>query len=200
MTSRLSRVRVYLASSLDGFIAGANDDLSWLPDEPPEADPEPGVLTYEAFIADVGALLMGRRTYDVVQGFGVEWPWGDRPVLVASHRELDAGAPETARRVEGPIAELVRQAQAAAGGRDVYLDGGVLIRQACEAGLVDDLTITLAPVALGSGHPLFAGLSRPYAMKVVEVHRYHAGMIQLRLEPMRPVADRPAHTDTPRPS
>lgn len=183
MTHRNSRVRVYIASSLDGFIAGEGDDLSWLPSEPPEEEPEPGVLTYEAFMESVGALLMGRRTYDVVRGFDVDWPYGQRPVLVATHRELDVGAPPTVRRVDGPIESLVDAAKAAAKGRDVYIDGGVLIRQACAAGLVDDFTITIAPVALGAGHSLFGGLSKSYAMSLEGVHRYHGGMLQLRLKP-----------------
>lgn len=194
MTEHRSRVRVYIACSLDGFIAGRDDDLSWLPDDPPEEDPEPGTLSYEEFIADIGVLLMGRRTYDVVRSFDVDWPWGERPVLVASHRDLDEGAPATVRRVEGSIETLIREARKAGGGRDVYIDGGVLIRQACEAGLVDDLTVTIAPIALGSGHPLFAGLNEAYAMEVVEVHRYHGGMVQLRLEPKNRHQDQPTST------
>ena len=95
-----ARVRAFLAMSLDGFIAGDDDDLSWLPEPPYEDAGSAGALTWERFMDDVGALLMGRGTYDVVRSFDVEWPWGDRPVLVATHRELDEGAPEPVRRVE----------------------------------------------------------------------------------------------------
>jgi len=183
MSPAAPRVRVYLAASLDGFIAGEDDDLSWLPEPPYDDEPGPGAVTYEDFIAEVGALLMGRRTYDVVRGFDVPWPYGDRPVLVASRRELDEGAPDTVRRVEGPVEELVVRARETAAGKDVYLDGGVLIRQACAAGLVDELVLTLAPVALGSGHPLFAGLERRYRMEVVGMASFSGGMVQLRLVP-----------------
>lgn len=180
------RVRVYIATSLDGFIAGPDDDLTWLDAPGPgvgSPPSEPGALDYEAFIADVGALLMGRRTYDVVRGFDVPWPYGDRPVLVATHRPLDEGPPPTVRRVEGRIGELVALAKDAAAGRDVYLDGGVLIRQAAEAGLIDEFTVTVAPIALGSGHPLFAGMGSPYPLRVVSHHTYAGGMVQLRLVP-----------------
>ncbi len=123
------RVRVYIATSLDGFIAGPGDDLSWLPgsDEMSaglEDATRGGELTYEAFMADVGALLMGRRTYDVVRGFDVPWPFEDHPVLVATWRPLDPGAPATVRAVAGDIRDMVSLALEAAGGRDVYLDGG----------------------------------------------------------------------------
>ncbi|MEM1203320.1 MAG: dihydrofolate reductase family protein [Acidobacteriota bacterium] len=184
-----SNVRVYLACSLDGFIAGPDHDLSWLPDgegdgEDPGAS-EPGTLDYEAFIADVGALLMGRNTYDVVRGFDVPWPYGERPVLVATRRSLDSDPPATVQAIEGPIEELVQTAKAAAGGGDVYLDGGGLIRQAAEADLIDEITLTLAPIALGQGIPLFAGLKRRYAMEIVSHHDHPFGMVQLRARPKR---------------
>ena len=120
---------------------------------------------------------------ELVTGFGVEWPYGERPVLVASHRELGPDSPRTVRRVEGPIEELVVQAKQAAAGRDVYLDGGVLIRQACEAGLVDELVISFAPTALGAGHPLFAGLLSPYRMRFADIQPHPGGMLQVRMVP-----------------
>lgn len=183
-----SMVRVYLASSIDGFIAGPDDDLSWLPDSDqltgaPDTDPD--ALQYDEFIAGVGALLMGRGTYDVVRGFGVPWPYGDRPVLVATHRALDEDPPATVRAVQGSIAELIEEAKSAAGGMDVYLDGGSLVRQAAEAGLIDELTITIAPVALGAGHPLFAGMKVRYPLEIVSHHRSGGGMLQMRLRPRR---------------
>jgi dihydrofolate reductase len=177
------RVRVFLAASLDGFIAGPGHDLSWLPDLRGEDFEGLDVLTYDRFIADVGALLMGRATYDVVRGFDVPWPYAERPVLVASHRPLDDDAPSRVRRVEGPIEAMVAAAKDAAAGRDVYLDGGALIGQACGAGLVDELVVTLAPVALGSGHPLFGGLAAAYRLEVTDVRPHPGGMVQLRLAP-----------------
>lgn len=76
--AQTSKLRVYIATSLDGFIAGPDDDLSWLtgaepgetPSAPPAPDPESGALSLEDFLAEVGCVLMGRRTFDVVQGFG----------------------------------------------------------------------------------------------------------------------------------
>jgi dihydrofolate reductase len=188
------RVRVYIATSLDGFIAGPGDDLSWLPgsDEMSaglEDATRGGELTYEAFMADVGALLMGRRTYDVVRGFDVPWPFEDHPVLVATWRPLDPGAPATVRAVAGDIRDMVSLALEAAGGRDVYLDGGRLIRQAAEADLIEDLTVTVAPVALGEGLPLFAGLSRRYPLEILSHHSSPGGMVQLRMRPCREVGE-----------
>jgi dihydrofolate reductase len=180
-----SRVRVYMACSLDGFIAGPNDDLSFLhpeapppgdattdpPAEPAPTEPEPtGALEFEAFMSQVGAMLMGRRTHDVIAGMGV-WPYGETPVLVATHRTLPAAA-ETVQAVQGDITSLIEQAKAAAGDKDVYLDGGILIRQALDAGLVDELCITFVPILLGGeGVRLFDGLLAQTRLVFTEHHR-----------------------------
>lgn len=168
------RIRVFIACSLDGFIAGEGDDLSWLP---PPGDDDHG---YGAFMAEVGALLMGRGTYDVVTGFDA-WPYGERPVLVATSRPL-VPAVTVVRAVAGPIDVLVAEARAVAGGGDVYLDGGELIRQALDADLVDELTVTIVPVVLGAGHPLFAGVARRRHLELVS-QRASGGLVQLVLRP-----------------
>jgi dihydrofolate reductase len=155
----MSRVRVYLGCSLDGCIAGPGHDLSFLEEHTPEEGAPEG-LGFEAFLADIGALLMGRRTYQVPLDHDA-WFYGERPVLVATHHALPP-APKGghARAVQGPIAALVAEARAAAAGKDVYLDGGDLVRQGLDAGLVDDLCLTFLPVVLGRGVRLWDGLEK----------------------------------------
>lgn len=178
----MSRVRVYIACSLDGFIAGPGDDLSWL-EEGGEQEPAPdqGGLDYASFMEEVGVILMGRRTFDVVQGFDIPWPY-EKPVLVATHRPLQA--PDgSVRAISGELASLLRQAREVAGEKDIYLDGGALIREATREGLVDEYVITFAPVALGRGVPLFAGLEERQRFEVVSHHSFGAGMVQVKLLP-----------------
>ena len=179
---RVSRTRVFIACSLDGFIAGESDDLSWLTgvNEPVPGEPRPD-YGYDAFFAEVGALLMGRNTYRVVEGFEA-WPYADRPVLVATRRELVPRAP-TVRAVAGPITELVALAKAAAGERDVYIDGGDLIRQALDARLVDELVVSIIPTLLGRGVPLFAGVAERHRLKLISTRTFLSGMVQLTLRP-----------------
>lgn len=193
------RVRVYVAASLDGFIAGQDDDLSWLPGADPssaDGDRDPAAqappldgthdaVSFDRFIGEVGALLMGRRTYDVVNKLPIAWPYGDRPVLVATHRPLEA-APETVRAVSGDISELVALARGESGTRDVYLDGGAMIRQALDAGLVDELIVTVVPQLLGAGRPLFAGVTRRQPLRIISHIRFAGELLQLRLEPNEP--------------
>lgn len=84
--------------------------------------------------------------------------------------------------MQGDISELVALAREAAGGKDVYLDGGALIRQALDAGLVDDLVVTMVPVVLGKGSPLFAGVEKRQQLEFVGHHRF-GRMLQVRLRP-----------------
>lgn len=176
----MSKVRVFIASSLDGFIAGPGDDLSWLP--PP--GPESGDGGFGSFLGQIGAILMGRRTYDVIAKFE-PWPYGDRPVLVGTHRELSTPR-VTVRAVGGDITDMIREARTAAADRDLYLDGGDLIRQALDAGLIDDIVVTLVPVVLGQGHPLFAGASQRHALELVKCETLPGGLVQLTSRPLRP--------------
>lgn len=176
-----SRVRVYVASSLDGFIAGDCDDLSWLPaPEGPNA-PDYG---FARFLSQVGVLLMGRRTFDVARSFEGSWPYGTLPILVATHREL-GDTQTTVRAVNGSIEELLSEAKQIAGLRDVYLDGGELIRNATEAGLVDEFIVTIVPTILGSGRPLFAGSKCRQSLRLCSVETLPGGMVQLTYLPQR---------------
>lgn len=177
------RVRVFIASSVDGFIAGLDDDLSWLPQ--PASEPG-GDFGFNAFMDEVGALLMGRRTFEVIMGMdSAWWPYGDRPILVATHRELPASAPATVRAVSGSISEVVAAAREAAGERDVYIDGGALIRQALDAELIDEMVITIIPSILGAGIPLFAGAQQRHALELIEHTAYEGGLIALRYSAVR---------------
>ena len=168
-----SPVRVFIACSLDGFIAGPDGDLSWLPDPSPTED-----YGFGAHMAATGALLMGRASYDALLEMGYGWPYGDTPVLVATSRPLEPAAP-TVTAVGGTPAELVAAARAAAGDRGVYADGGALIRNLLDAGLIDEMIVTVIPVILGAGSPLFAGASRRQ-LSLRSTTTFAGGLVQLR--------------------
>jgi dihydrofolate reductase len=186
MQNSTSLVRIFLATSLDGFIAGPDDDLSWLPMPTTEGED----FGYAEHMATIGCLLFGRRTYDVVQGMGEQWTYpATMPMLIATRRPLGPAAPQI-RAVSGTIEELIAEARAAAGDKDVYLDGGDLIRQALDAGLVDHMTITLVPQILGAGIPLFAGCQKRHGLQLESSRPLEGGMLQLVYRLAKPVSDR----------
>jgi dihydrofolate reductase len=125
---------------------------------------------------------MGRRTYEVVSAMDGPWPYGDRPVLVATHREL-RGAPPKVQAVTGEVGELVAAAKKAAGDENVYVDGGQLIRQVLDAGLVDELIITVISKILGEGVPLFAGSEKQHRLVLTGHRKLSPDMVQLSYEP-----------------
>ena len=157
----MSKIQVYCAVSLDGFIAGLEDDLSWLGEPSPEQTGDPGTIGFEAFLEQTGALIMGRRTFDVVMGFGGDWPYGTIPVLIATTRPLP-DVPKTVTSCKGNIKDICDQAKQVAGDKNVYLDGGNLITQALEAGCVEEMILTAIPVLLGQGVSLYQGKQIQY--------------------------------------
>lgn len=182
----MSRVRVYLGCSLDGCIAGPKHDISFLNDfEPDPNAPADGGLGFEAFLTQIGALLMGRRTYQVPLDFGA-WHYGERPVLVATHHPLPpAPGDGKAWAVCGPIEQLIAEAKAAAGDKDVYLDGGDLVRQGLEAGLVDELCLTMLPIVLGRGIRLWDALSSSTKLRFDPPTMHGGGMVQVTAHVVR---------------
>lgn len=180
MKSQSPLVQVYLGCSLDGFIAGPENALDWLQNDYSSEGDLPAsesYLDYPAFFANVGCLLMGRTTYDVVSGFE-EWPYGDLPVLVASHKPIGL-APSSVQHVQGDINDLVAQALQLANGKSVYLDGGNLVRQGLNACLVDQVTLTYLPILLGKGIPLFEVLDQSKLLQFTKIGASGKGHVQV---------------------
>lgn len=175
----MPRVRVFIACSLDGFIAGPDGDLSWLPRPPQDCDDDYG---WGEFIGGIGCLLMGRATYDSVAAMDIAWPHTDLDTLVATRRPL-THAPPRVTSAGGTIDELIGMARERAAPRDVYLDGGDLIRQALDEDLVDELCVTVCPTILGDGSPLFAGVKRRHALRLQAHRELAGGVVQLTYVP-----------------
>jgi len=165
------KASVFIATSLDGFIARANGDLDWLP---PGGGEEHG---YDAFMATVDALVIGRKTFETVLTFDT-WPYGEKPVYVLSTRTLAPALPgAVVERMSGAPAEIVSQL-AARGVRHAYVDGGITIQRFLQAGLIQRLTITRIPVLLGAGIPLFGTLQHDIVLRHVATRQYASGLVQ----------------------
>jgi dihydrofolate reductase len=167
-----ARAAVFVATSLDGFIAREDGALDWLPGID---DGEGGDHGFSAFMAGVDAMVVGRGTFDTVLSFPA-WPYGRTPVIVLTHRPLP-DAPETVTPMAGTPAEIARGA-AERGWRRLYVDGGAVIRAFLAAGLVDRLILTRVPVLLGRGIPLFGPLDGDLRFRHVSTRAFASGLVQ----------------------
>jgi dihydrofolate reductase len=157
---RRPQVEVFIATSLDGFIARPDGAIDWLMDAQAAA-PAGEDFGYAAFMAGVDALVMGRKTFESVLGFD-PWPYGSTPVHVMT-RQAGLPVPPALQGLVHPSAlapAALLEQLAAQGVRRVYLDGGELIRTFLAEDRVDRMTVTTVPVLIGEGRPLFGPLGR----------------------------------------
>jgi dihydrofolate reductase len=143
---------VYIATSLDGYIADADNGIAFLDTFPIAEGTDMG---YDSFMANIDALLMGRKTFETVLGFGIEWPY-KKPVFVWSHtlttvpKELETKV----QLVSGDTQEVLQSIHEK-GFERLYIDGGQVIQSLLRENLIDEMIITTIPVILGAGIPLF---------------------------------------------
>lgn len=178
------KVSVYIAVSLDGFIARENGELDWLPGANPETETVTGAQNgnaedygYGNFFSSVDALVMGRKTFEFVQKV-TPWPYGEKPVYVLSHnlKQTEISQP-TIRVLSGSPSEILAKLKSG-GMQHVYLDGGKTIQEFLRAGLVDSLTITRVPVLIGRGIPLFGNVSADIHFEHTRTRSFASGFVQ----------------------
>jgi len=166
------RCSAFIATSLDGYIAGPGGSLDWLKMvERPGED-----YGYQTFFDSVDALVLGRTTYDAVLGMGA-WPYASKRCLVLTHRKGTPGHGEILLEAT-PSEALARLARH--GVQHVYVDGGAVLRQFLAAGLLDRLTLSVLPVVLGNGIPLFAPGGAERRLLLEDVRSWPSGLAQLR--------------------
>ena len=167
--SGMSKVILFIATSLDGYIAGPEGEIDWL-----FHDADYG---YTPFFHSVDALVMGRKTYELSLSFG-EWPYGDKPAYVLTRRP----PPDDPRVkfVAGDVAGLVA-GLGASGSQNIWLVGGSeLVSAFMQAGLIDEFVISVHPIVLGRGIPLFAPGVPPTGLRFDGVTTHDSGLAQLR--------------------
>jgi dihydrofolate reductase len=168
---------VYIATSVDGFIARRDGSIDWLMEA--NADiPQGEDCGYAAFMSTVDVLIMGRNTYEQVAGFE-PWPYEGKRVVVLTSREVEFR--------QGPNIQLEKSSETprellnrltSEGCKHAYVDGGKVIQHFLSNGLIDKMTITVIPVLLGEGRPLFGRVPKDTKLKLVESKAYGFGFIQ----------------------
>jgi dihydrofolate reductase len=167
---------VFIATSLDGFIARKDGGIDWLTNAAGSDSKED--YGYHAFMDSIDALVMGRNTYELVLSFGA-WPYAGKPVVV-----LSTGSPPVPAHLHDKVrvsslAPAALLAELERGGtRRVYVDGGKTIQGFLRAGLINDLTITRIPILLGEGRPLFGELTQDISLEHIETRSWPNGFVQ----------------------
>ena len=184
----MSKTQYYCAASLDGYIAEADDTLDWLLAYQGSfngANVEPAAGSYERFYEDVGALIMGSVTYEFILALGRGWPYEGKPTWVLSSRKLPTpeGEGVDVRIVNARVPELHEEMIAAAGERNLWVvGGGNVASQFADEGLLDEVLVTVVPVVLGDGKPLFDRPVPGGPMQLTGTRCFDSGMVELRYE------------------
>lgn len=194
----MSLVRYYAAATLDGYIAESDDTLDWLLSYEGEfegAESDQGQAGYESFYDGIGALVMGSVTYEWVLAHVKGWPYAGKPTWVLSTRDLERpdGEDVDVRVVDAQAPELIDEMRSAAGERDIWIvGGGNVASQFADHGLLDRVEVTVVPVVLGDGKPLFDRRLSGGPMQLISVTTHSSGMVGLTYEIKRPAGSESA--------
>lgn len=171
------KISVYIATSLDGFIAKPDGDIGWLMESGIPGDKED--YGYADFISSVDCLVMGRNTYEKVLSFP-EWPY-DKKVILLSNTLTDDEIPEKIKEkvklFKGTLQELISYLARNKKSR-VYIDGGKTIQSFLANGFVTDITLTRIPILLGSGISLFGALPKEIKLNHISTKSFPSGFVQ----------------------
>jgi dihydrofolate reductase len=175
----MTRTQYYVAASIDGYIADGDGRLDWLFQF---NDVEGVEGHYKKFLAGVGALAMGARTYEFLLAEGQPWPYVGLPTWVFTHRGLPGLAGADIRCTAEDVAVVHAAMVRAAAGKHVWLvGGGELVAQFVARGLLDELHLCVVPVVLGGGAPLLP-VAVQGALALAEVTRFPRGLTELRYD------------------
>ncbi len=167
---------VFIATSLDGYIATTDGNIDWLTEAGTPEDSEE--FGYTSFFSTIDVMIMGRNTLEIVLSFGVDWPYEGKRVIVLSTTMTEIPQ-ELEGKIElynGSIVELAEQLKSN-GYKRAYIDGGRTIQSFLQKGLITDLTITRVPIILGKGLSLFGELHTPILLDHIKTGDLGSGFV-----------------------
>lgn len=173
----MSKVSVFIATSLDGFIARQDGGIDWLPTPDTESQDDED-YGYNDFIKSIDAIVMGRNTYELVLTFD-EWYYGKIPLFVLTTKgvEIPDLLSKTVFQMSGNPHEIVNRLSEK-GYLNLYVDGGKTIQGFLKAGLIEEMTITTIPVLIGTGISLFGPTDHDIQLDLISNKSYPSGVVQ----------------------
>ncbi|AAM07879.1 dihydrofolate reductase family protein [Methanosarcina acetivorans] len=172
------RIKLYIACSLDGFIARKGGSVDWLTEYENSSETDYG---YSEFYASIGTVLIGRKTYEQVLDFGV-WPYGEKKTYVFTRQKEPLRREKNVEFVSGNVGEFVRRLKENTDENIWLVGGSQLIRVFLEEDLVQDMIVFVVPVILGSGIPLFDRIGKEVRLRMIDTERYESGLVKLEYE------------------
>ncbi|RUQ92915.1 dihydrofolate reductase family protein [Legionella septentrionalis] len=177
----MPKLSVFIATSLDGYIARHDGSIDWLMEANQLARPGED-CGYKAFISTVDLMIMGRHSFEKVLSFD-EWPYGNLPIIV-----LTSSSIEVPKHLE-PLVSIsnkkphdLYQELEEKNIQHVYIDGGITIQQFLHAGLISEITLTLIPILIGSGKRLFGDLDQDIRLSHISTTSYFGGFVQIKYQ------------------
>lgn len=172
----MRKVILYIATSLDGYIACEDGDISWLSMvEVPGED-----YGYGEFIKTVDTVIMGRKTYDKILSFGIEFPHRDKECYVITRQQKPPDGSITF--YNGDMSELIKKLKEK-GGKDIFIDGGAqVVNELMRLDLIDEYIISVIPVFLGSGIRLFESGRPQMSLQLMSSKHFSSGLVQISYE------------------
>ena len=170
-------LKLYIAASLDNYIARPDGSLDWLTERP---NPEQSDFGYHAFYDTIDTIIMGRKTYEEVLSFGVDWPYvGKDTYVVTSDSSFLCPTPDT-RVISQDVPQHISNLRKGQGKHIWVVGGGGLIETCLNAQLIDELIITIIPVVLGNGIPLFRNGVDESEFRLLNTETYSGSTVVLR--------------------
>lgn len=175
----MTKTVLYIATSLDGFIARPNGNLDWLTSTP---NPDTGDYGYAELLEGIATIIMGRKTYEEVIGFGGDWPYaGFDTYVVTTNQALTIQSPNThclTQNLKTFVTDLKTKSE-----KDIWLvGGGQLITSFIGENLLDKMIITIIPKIIGEGLPLFGGKPKETNWQLIETKSFNTGVVNLTYE------------------
>lgn len=165
---------VYIATSLDGYIATPNGGIEWLSEFP---NPSKSDYGYSEFIDKIDALVMGRKTFEMVSSYQ-PWPYTKKVfVLSNSLKEISAPLVDKAEIIDGDLKSIVKKLNEK-GYKELYIDGGKTVQSFLKKNMIDELIISKIPIILGDGIPLFGRQDHSLKFEHCSTEVFEGGLVK----------------------
>ena len=173
------KVILYIAQSLDGFIAREDNDISWLSIVEQEGED----YGYGEFIKTIDTVIMGRKTYEKVLSFGIEFPHNDKKSYVLS--KTINGNEGNLQFYNDSIDSLIEKLKSEKG-KNIFIDGGAeVVKELRSKNLIDQYVISIIPIMIGKGVRLFKEIDTEDRLKLIDCKAFSTGLVQLKYETVK---------------